>query len=313
MRIAIIGAGMSGLSCAQGLVAGGHEVSLFDKGRGPGGRMATRRIATPLGEASFDHGAQYFTARDPHFAAQLADWAASDVVSKWPAAGPDAWVGTPAMNAPIRRLADQHDVTWSVRIVSFERQSEGWVLHGDKLDAGMFDGVVVAVPAEQAADLLRPHAAAMAELARETPTAPCWTVMAAFAAPLSGPDVLRDAGPIGWAARNSAKPARVGPESWVIQANPGWSIAHLEEEPEAVGHALLTELATKLGIPVPLPVEITAHRWRFARSGAAGGKVLWDPAVRLGACGDWLLGPRIECAWLSGQQLAHTIDATVPA
>jgi predicted NAD/FAD-dependent oxidoreductase len=75
MRIGIIGAGMAGLSCAQALRDQGHHPVLFDKGRGPGGRMSTRRIDTPLDEAAFDHGAQYLTARDPAFVAQVDRWA----------------------------------------------------------------------------------------------------------------------------------------------------------------------------------------------------------------------------------------------
>ncbi len=105
MRIGIIGAGMAGLSCAQALRHQGHNVIVFDKGRGPGGRMSTRHVGTPLGEAAFDHGAQYLTARDPAFLAQVDRWARVGHVARWSPAGVDAWVGTPAMNEPIRAMA----------------------------------------------------------------------------------------------------------------------------------------------------------------------------------------------------------------
>ncbi|OYX00993.1 MAG: deoxyribodipyrimidine photolyase, partial [Caulobacter vibrioides] len=85
MKIAIIGAGMAGLSCAQALSAAGHAVQVLDKGRGPGGRMSTRRIKTPQGQVSFDHGAQFFTVRDPEFAARAAAWQAAGVAAPWPA------------------------------------------------------------------------------------------------------------------------------------------------------------------------------------------------------------------------------------
>ena len=52
MRTAVIGAGMAGMACAEVLVQAGWAVDLFDKGRGPGGRMSTRRITTAAGEAS---------------------------------------------------------------------------------------------------------------------------------------------------------------------------------------------------------------------------------------------------------------------
>ena len=87
MRIGIIEAGMAGLSCAQALRHQGHDVIAFDKGRGPGGRMSTRRIDTSLGEAAFDHGAQDLTARDPAFVAQVEHWAQDGHVARW---SPDA-------------------------------------------------------------------------------------------------------------------------------------------------------------------------------------------------------------------------------
>ena len=96
MRIAIVGAGIAGLSCAHALQADGNTVTVFDKGRGPGGRMATRRVDTALGTIAFDHGAQYFTARDPAFVQTVVRWSEESVAARWPAAGDDAWVGTPA-------------------------------------------------------------------------------------------------------------------------------------------------------------------------------------------------------------------------
>ena len=71
MKIAIIGAGMAGLTCATRLSAAGHEVSVFDKGRGPGGRMASRRVEHGGETFRFDHGAQYFTAREMAFQTQV--------------------------------------------------------------------------------------------------------------------------------------------------------------------------------------------------------------------------------------------------
>ncbi len=103
MRIGIVGAGIAGLACAHRLAGRGHDVVLFDKGRGPGGRMSTRRVQTPGGEAHFDHGAQYFTVRDDDFAQQVSAWIDDGVVAPWPAAGSGAYVGVPAMNSPVRR------------------------------------------------------------------------------------------------------------------------------------------------------------------------------------------------------------------
>ncbi|WP_373487593.1 NAD(P)/FAD-dependent oxidoreductase [Blastomonas sp.] len=307
MKIAIVGAGLAGLTAATDLAAGGHEVALFDKARGPGGRMSTRRIETLQGTAYFDHGTQYFTVRDPGFVDQVAAWEAAGVAARWPAAGENAWVGTPGMNAIIKALAAPLDVTWQCRIAALEQTGDGWRLthDGGNVEA---DAVVVAVPAEQVADLMPAGAEAWGTLAKSTISAPCWTVMAAFDTPLArAGDVLRDAGPIGWAARNSAKPGRTGPESWVIQGSPAWSAAHLEDDADAVIAALLSAFARATGESLPEPLTAQAHRWRYALSGAAGKTALWDEMLKLGLCGDWLIGPRIESAWASGRALAAVI------
>ena len=86
--ILVIGGGMAGLAAARALHEGGARVIVIDKGRGPGGRMATRRVEVAGHQVSFDHGAQYFTARDPAFRAVVAGWEAAGVAARWPAAYP---------------------------------------------------------------------------------------------------------------------------------------------------------------------------------------------------------------------------------
>lgn len=308
MKIGIIGAGLAGLSAADGLARAGHQVALFDKARGPGGRMSTRRVETAQGMAFFDHGAQYFTARDAEFSAEVARWEAAGAAARWPAAGEDAWVGTPGMNGIVKALAAEHDVRWNCRIESIVRDDALWrLVHAEGLETA--DAVIVAVPAEQVADLVAAHRGEWADLAQATRSQPCWTVMAAFDAPVAlGADSLRSIGAIGWAARNSAKPGRQGPESWVVQGSPDWSATHLEDDADAVIAHLLAELADAVGGGLPGVLAVQAHRWRYALSGAAGRTAMWDDGVRLGLCGDWLIGPRIENAWLSGRALAGLVD-----
>lgn len=307
MDIAIIGAGMGGLTCGAALREAGHTVRLFDKGRGPGGRMSTRRMAVGEAEYRFDHGAQYFTARDPRFAAQVAAWEADGVVARWPAAGDEAWVGIPGMNAPIRAMADAAGVTFGTRILSIRSEGKAhWLLPEEGGATGPFDVVLIAVPAEQAAPLLAQHVPAMADAASAVDSLPCWTVMAVFDGRPDAPDCLREAGPIGWAARNSAKPGRGEGECWVVQGSPEWSAAHLECEHAEAQDMLLSALAEEVG-PLPQVIAASAHRWRYATVPQNGAGALWDAEARIGACGDWLTGPRVENAYLSGLMLADKV------
>ncbi len=309
MQIAVIGAGVSGLACAAALQEAGHRVVLFEKSAGVGGRMSTRRMDTVLGEASFDHGAPYFTADDPGFRILVEGWQAAGLAAPWPPAGPGAFVGVPGMNAPARRMADGLDVRRWQRIELLGRGPEGWRLDGAADRSNGHDAVVVAVPAEQAAALLRPVSPSFAARAVAVAGEPCWTVMASFAERLPvAADVVRNAGGLAWAARNSAKPGRTGPEAWVLQASPDWSRAHLEDAPGSVVAALLALFAAA-GIVLPEPASASAHRWRYARFGDAGAGYLWDKANQLGVCGDWLLGAGVEGAWRSGTALAAAIGA----
>lgn len=306
MYFAIVGAGMSGLACADALSAAGHPVALFDKGRGAGGRMATRRLQTSLGEVTIDHGAQYFTARNPAFKNLIREWQSLGTVAPWPPAGPDAWVGVPGMNALVKRMASSHAVAWEHLVTGLIRRPGGWWVMGDAGETGPFDAVVLALPAEQAANMLALHDFAMTRIALTARSQPCWTGMFVFDRPLDGvPPVLRNAGAIAWAARNSAKPGRPQPESWVVQASAVWSGARLEDPPSLISGLLLTALAEAAGDTLPMTVAATAHRWRYALSAGTGDGALWNADLRLGVCGDWLLGPRVECAWLSGRLLAQ--------
>ncbi|WP_033922697.1 NAD(P)/FAD-dependent oxidoreductase [Sphingomonas sp. 37zxx] len=307
MDVAIVGAGIAGLACADVLAAAGHRVALFDKGRGPGGRMSTRRVDQDGARYSFDHGAQYFTARDPDFAAQVAIWEAASIVARWPAAGDDAWVGTPGMNAPVRALAEAHSVSWGARIEALSRTDQGWQLDSRP---EYYAAVVVAVPAEQVAALVSPYAPDLAEAATATPSDPCWTLMAAFDTRIAvAGDALRGGAgdPLGWAARDGAKPGRAVDETWVVQAGSDWSATHLEETPDVIVPQLLAALAERATAPLPPATYTAAHRWRYARTTGRDSGVTWVADLGLGLCGDWRQGPRIEAAWLSGQRLGQKI------
>lgn len=312
-RVAIIGAGMAGLACASRLALSGHAPTLFDKGRGPGGRMSTRRLDTPLGPASFDHGAQYFTARGDAFRRQVEQWSSDGLVAPWPAAGPDAWVGVPGMNAPIRALASHQDVRWGLTVDALVPDGRFWRLQGPTGLSDPFATVILALPAEQAARLIAGHEPSLAEQAARSRTEPCWTVMAAFDRPIPiDTDVLRGQGTLAWAARNASKPGRDRIETWVLQASPDWSREHLEHDAGTVCAALLDALRRLAGRDLPPPIAQQAHRWRFARSAPGTAGALWSPHTGIGCCGDWLLGPRVECAYDSGLALADRLADAAP-
>ena len=136
MAIAVIGAGMAGLAAATALTRGGEDVRLFDKGRGPGGRMATRRVKLGEAEIAFDHGAQYFTARSPEFRDVVDSWMRAGTAAEW---GEGRYVGTPAMNSVIRAMAAPLEVTWGAQVGAIEGAPGAWRLRMEDGSVRFFD------------------------------------------------------------------------------------------------------------------------------------------------------------------------------
>lgn len=323
--VAIIGAGMAGLTCAAMLTKQGFTVEVFDKGRRVGGRIATR--GTPFG--CFDHGAQYFTAKDARFRAWTEEGKTAGKLGRWDgviAAVIDGrvqrtgdteqrWVGVPGMSGLAAHLAASLAIRSELRIAGLVRNGDAWRLQGhDGAAVGEANIVIIAVPAPQALDLLR-ASPRLATRAAEAVMLPCWTAMLGYAMPLPLPfdGAFINGGPLSWVSRNTSKPGRDGNEAWVVHASPDWSRDHLEDDSVAICEALQEAFAEATGVEMPAPVFIAAHRWRYARVATPlGMPCLFDDERGIGACGDWCLGANIEAAFRSGQAMAETILAHQP-
>ncbi len=320
--IAVIGAGIAGLTAARTLGAAGRTVVVFDKGRGVGGRLSTRRTE----HGPFDHGAQYVTARDPEFRAAVDGWTAAGVVARWSGrvvrladggrAEPDdaeRHVGVPGMSALPRHLAvGLADVRTDVRIDRIEGAPGAWRLVAeDGGEAGPFAAVLVTVPSPQARPLLAPVAPSLAASAAAAPMAPCWAVMIAFESPVeTGFDAaFVTGGPLSWIARDGSKPGRPAGERWVLHGSPDWSTSVIEASADDVIRDLSAAFAGVAG-RLPGVARAAAHRWRFAlpTAGVAEGYA-FDAERAIGIAGDWCAGARVEGAWVSGLRLARALEA----
>lgn len=305
--VAIIGAGMAGLAAARRLAAAGLSPVLLDKGRGIGGRMATRRAEG----LQFDHGAQYVTARGSAFATLLRDMEGAGACAPWPTGrDPAPMVGTPGMSALPRALASGLEVRQGAQVTALHPGPQGWTLHlpGATLSA---DRVIVTVPAPQVDRMLPGHPllTKFAHVRME----PCLTLMAAIAAP--APFVTRaDADdPLAWIAHDGGKPGRADATAWVAQAGAAFSARYLEDDPAAMVARMLPLLCDRLGVATDRVTHASAHRWRFARTAAPlGHPFLRDDGGTLWLGGDWCLGPRVEDAWTSGTAMADDLLSRLP-
>jgi predicted NAD/FAD-dependent oxidoreductase len=319
-KVAIVGAGVSGLVCASTLANRGLDVEVFDKGGRPGGRLATR--TTDAGE--YDHGAQYLVARDPGFRTWVDSWRREGVVDEWtarvfrlqddrpykiPEKDDERWVGVPGMNSIAARISGGLQVHPRTLIRSLGRRNERWFLESEAREEGPFDGLVVAVPAPQAVPLLAvlPILQKRVEIVQMNP---CWAVLVSFDSAIDTDidGAFVDGGPIAWIGRNGSKPERRS-ESWIVHAAADWSARNLESAPDRIVAALLEELRRVLGVDgLPVVNEVQAHRWRYASTASPLAEpCLSDLPSTLAVCGDWCLGSLVEDAFLSGSAAANQI------
>lgn len=303
MKVAIVGAGVAGLACAERLQSRGIAAALFDKGKRPGGRLSTLY----LDGMAWDFGCRFIKPVGNAFAQQADTWVKAGLLAPWQD-GPDgAFVGVPGMNAFVAAQSELHDVSFNALVQRIERNGAGWFLSGADLSEGPFAALIIAIPAEQAAPLLSLQDLNMAREAATVRSHPCWSVMAAFDQPLAVPAYLQDRGAIAWAARDNSKPGRGTAECWVIQASPEWSQQNMEMGREDVALNLLELFEAECGMALPHPTFLKAHRWRFALAYGQHSETLWNEQLRLGACGDWCMATQVEGAWLSGVALADKV------
>ncbi len=330
INVCIIGAGVSGLTAARILQDKGVQVTVFEKSRGVGGRMATRRLDEK--HSSFDHGAQYFTAREPRFINFVNSWLDQGVVARWPSresaqnqaiavlksgkshykpSSEDRFVAVPAMNQICKVLAENLIIEKNVRVKNIRPKGATFHLMSEAGDfLGQFDKVVVSTPAFQASELLSNFPQLSSRLSK-IEMRPCWATMAAFSEPLTDKWVgaFIDDSLLSWASRNNTKPGRnSAQEHIVLHANPEWTSRHWDSSPEWTATTMLTEFWNVSGIEPKIPTYLTSHRWRYAapaesltpvRYTAGGGNII--------CCGDWTHGGRVEGAVLSGLSAAETM------
>jgi len=346
-NIAIIGAGMSGITAARTLIKAGHRVTVFEKSLSTSGRMATR--STLLG--NFDHGAQYFTVRDFRFELAIQTVPGTkELVKPWSvtsvrvldahgsvleAARPPKephFVAKPGMSALVEHWSkplSAQQLLLGTQVTSIQidpKAKNRWLLKttsrtGKQQNHAGFDQILLAIPAPQTIELLKNSTPKVQETGfipqlQKVEIGPCWTLMIAF--PQASQPGLAHLGPqwnaaksthhrIAWLSRESSKPARGSIERWTIQANTQWSSEHLNDEPARVTAKLLKGFSELTGIYAE-PGRAELHRWMYAKTlKPLGQPYLWDAELGIGTCGDWHIGHRVEDAFVSGLSLALAI------
>ncbi|MCC2616120.1 NAD(P)-binding protein [Aestuariibacter halophilus] len=329
MKIAIIGAGMTGSLCAHQANAQGHQVVLFEKSRGRGGRCTHKRLSW----GSVDMGAPVVPATDADFNHQMQLWCDQGLAQSWPAK-PLTWdangfkadrdvpqyVFVPAMNQVCKSLTQGIQLHTGVRVSHLQPLDSGWLLWDDDHNKyGVFDAVVCTAPWPQTHALLHDNAPGM--FVGEQQWQACWALALAFDAPLSlpGPLVRAKHPVLQCLVNNSDKPGRDGDGNvWTLYFNHEFSQQHVDLDEGGLIRAGLEALTDICQQPVPSVLHHYRHLWRLARplSTEQPPGILVSQQQRLIAAGDWSLGASVQSAWQAAKQVTSSLQSmaveTVP-
>ncbi len=309
MRVVIVGAGISGLVAANELRAAGADVAVVDKGRSPGGRLATRRI----GAATLDHGAQFFTVRTPAFQRRVDAWIERGLVTVWSHGfgSTDAhprYVAPAGMNSLAKDLAVGLDVSCSTMAFAVRPTGSQWQVVIDDGSVRVADRVVVTTPLPQAFALLADAAIELDDRLMRTEYDRTIALLATLDRPprIEAPGGVQ--GPsdhVAFVADNVAKGVSATP-AITLHASAAWSETHWERHTAEVLASLVDLAGPWLGDAAI--VEAHVKKWRFATPRTPWPDPCWvsaDGAIVL--AGDAFDGPRVEAAHNSGLAAAHTL------
>ena len=319
--VLIIGAGLAGLSAANDLRQAGRKVLVIDKGRGLGGRLAGRRI----GDATFDHGAQFFTARESRFKAAVEGWIQAGVAEEWYSSYPGQpnghprYRGVPTMTAVAKFLATDIHVMRTTRVDSIGQQGNGWLAELDNGETVNAKAMLITSPIPQTIDL--PPAGKItvptdkqARLSRIQYES-CIAVMAILDGPTAiespGAIALED-GPIAWITDNLQKGVSKIP-AVTIHASGDFSAEHLNHDRMEIGQRLIDAAGVYLGDA--RVTEYQVHGWRYSKPTVVDDApcILLSETTDLpplAVAGDAFAGPRFEGAVQSGWAAAKALMNT---
>jgi renalase len=268
----IIGGGMTGSIAGTVLHRQGISVAILDKGRGIGGRLATRRIGHPVsGAGVFDYGMQAFSVSEPQFQLWVDEWLAAGVVDRWDLphpAGKTCYRGQQSSRSIAQHLAQDLDVRTQTQAIEVMWESSAWTVRSTTGDRFQADNLLITAPIPQTLALLDNSAIDLPTTIRNRLAAvvyqPCITVLALLDAPslIPAPGGLRlDDPALAWIACNQQKGTSPLP-AVTIQATPAFSQTHWDEDKQAIAQILLDRATPWLGANV---IASHVHHWRYSQ------------------------------------------------
>ncbi|MFZ9489191.1 MAG: NAD(P)/FAD-dependent oxidoreductase [Ilumatobacteraceae bacterium] len=309
MRVIVVGAGLSGLTAARHIAAGGHEVTVLDKGRSSGGRCATRRI----GDAVLDHGAQFFTVRSAEFANIADEWFRAGVAREWCRGfgnidGHPRYCGSNGMTTITKHLATGLDVRCSRMVFSIERNVTRWKVNLDDGTVFDADAVVVTCPIPQSMSLLANTDLGIPDGIRtiEYDKTIAALVVVSGSTNVPAPGGVQDGDTTFSFVADNQQKGISATRALTLHCNASFSDANWWTDQDSTHATVMSLAATWIGDAKIL--EHQPKRWRMATPRTTWHEPCWSHGGIVLA-GDAFAGPRVEGAVLSGLAAAEQLLA----
>ncbi|MEP1449150.1 MAG: NAD(P)-binding protein [Paraglaciecola sp.] len=334
MKIAIVGAGITGSLLADFLDSENFNVSIFEKSRGCGGRASTKK--TDFGQC--DMGATIVPVKTIEFAQYMQQLCNQGIASQWPQdiyiTHQNSGVKTPLeilesdrkyyvfnqkMNAACRHWVNNAQLHTN-SLVSQVRyhHDKGWQL---KINADWqserFDKLVITAPWPQSQTIIEQSDVSLVLPTFSQTWTSCWSIALKLDQLVtSAVDLVYLKGhPIQTLVRDSSKPQR--PEVMTAQQNEIWVAQLTNELSDDLGSQAMNEaisIATKelcelFGLSKQSVTDTYAHYWRYARPSAGQNPLgmLSNHQHGIYVGGDWSFGASIESAYEGARALVQLI------
>ena len=321
-NIAVIGAGLAGTTFASKMKRK-FDVKVFEKSRGVGGRMSTRKEIPFI----FDHGAQFFKIKTTHFKNFLSELFSQQIIKPWSFRlayfnGQDLkkiklikdadkfFVGVPNMDSIIKYLSKNCNVILNTKIERIIKENDKWNLYDqDRKSYGLYDWVVLSLPAQQSLELIS-EKVSFYPLVKKIKMKGCFSLMIGMNKSLSlNYDAALIANEdIAWLAINNSKPCRMNNYCLLINSSYEYADRNMNTSKNKVLKHMLNISSKLINYDLFESTMIKIHQWRYVEAKCSPIENFFvDHKEKVAVCGDWFVNSRVEGAFLSANELSKEI------
>ena len=321
-NIAVIGAGLAGTTIAS-KIKGKFDVKIFEKSKGVGGRMSTRKETSFI----FDHGAQFFKVKTPHFKNFLSELFSQQIIQPWKFKlayfqgqnlrkiqlikdADKFFVGVPDMNSIIKHLCKNCNVILNTKIEKIIKQKGKWNLYDqNEKSYGLYDWVILSLPAEQSLELISKKIS-FYPLVEKIKMKGCYSLMIGMNKPmnLNYDAAIIENEDIAWLAINNSKPCRMNNYCLLINSSFEFASKNINSSKDSVLKHLLNVSGKLINYDLRKSSIMKIHQWKYVEAKCSPIENYFiDHEEKVAVCGDWFINSRVEGAFLSANELAREI------